>query len=464
MPAYTADECDVAVIGAGVVGAAIARALALAGASVIVLERAPEVLDGASKANSAILHTGFDAPVGSLEQRLVAAGRAEYLDIAPRLGLPVLNSGALVIAWTPEEEAALPRLMAQAAANGVDVEWLDRFALRAAEPGLGPAARAGFRVAGEYLIDPWSTAHAYLLQAIAHGAQVRRGAPVAEGRFDGARWHLVTPQGPVCARIVVNAAGLFGDRVNARLGLPRDFTIRPRKGQFIVYDKPAYALARHILLPVPSGVTKGIVVCRTIWGNLLVGPTAEEQDDREVAALDSATLAGLRDKGAAILPALADQAVTAVYAGLRPATEFKEYRISSHDDRQAITVGGIRSTGLSAALGIGAHVADLVAGFGRRWTAPVPDWPQVPNISEVAPRDWQQPGHGGIICHCEMVTRREVEAALSGPLPATTMAGIKRRTRATMGRCQGFNCLATLAQITAGRLAVPIGVPAGADD
>jgi glycerol-3-phosphate dehydrogenase len=448
------ERVDIAVIGAGVVGAAIARAFALDGARVIVLEKAAEVLDGASKGNSAILHTGFDAPEGSLEARLVARGHALYQEIAGRLNLPILRSGALVIAWTEEQEAALPGLMAQARANGVtDIEALDRAALCALEPGLGAGARAAFRVPREWLIDPWSTAHAYLHQCLANGGIVWRGAEVMAARFDGAHWRLETPRGAVTAGLVVNAAGLWGDVVDARLGLPADFTIRPRKGQFVVYDKSAYGLARHILLPVPNAITKGVVVCRTVWGNLLVGPTAEEQEDRSRAVLDRATLEALKARGAEILPALQGHEVTAIYAGLRPATEFKEYRIAAHGDRSAITVGGIRSTGLSAALGIAAHVVGLAAGMGRP-SRPLADpvWPAQPNLAEGAPRPWQAPGHGGVICHCEMVTKAEVQAALTGPLPATTLAGLKRRTRVTMGRCQGFYCSAELARMTAGRL------------
>ena len=445
---------DLAVIGAGVVGCALARAFAMAGARVIMLERAADILDGASKGNSAILHTGFDAPPGSLEAACVAAGHAEYLEIRARLNLPLMTCGALVIAWTEEEEAALPALMAQARANGVtDIEPLDAAALRRAEPGLAPQARAAFRVPREYLVDPWSAPLAYLGQAMAHGAELRRGCAVTGGRFDGRSWTLETSQGPLRATGVINAAGLHGDTVDRLLLGRTDFTIRPRKGQFVVYDKPAHALARHILLPVPSATTKGIVVCRTIWGNLLVGPTAEEQDSRDEAATDSATLALLKRRGEAILPGLRDHSVTAAYAGLRPATEDKGYRIARHPENM-LTVGGIRSTGLSAALGIARHVLGMWETAG--WTAPPPLWPPVPNIAETAPRDWQAPGHGGILCHCERVTRREVEAALTGPLAARSLAGLKRRTRVTMGRCQGYYCAGALAEITRARLAQPM--------
>lgn len=448
-------QFDVAVIGAGIVGCALARSFTLAAARVLVLEKAVDVLDGASKGNSAILHTGFDAPEGSLELACIREGYALYQEVRDRLGLPLVRAGAMVLAWSEEEQAGLPALMAQAVANGVgDVHPLTGAEARALEPALSPAVLAGFRVPGEHLIDPCSAAHGYLLQALANGAVLRRQAEVLSGRHEGGMWHLETTAGAVSAGLVINAAGLWGDEVDRRVAGQSWFTIKPRKGQFVVYDKTAAALAGHILLPVPTKITKGIVVCRTAFGNLLVGPTAEEQEDRDHATLDRATLQALMKRGCEILPALADHEVTAVYAGLRPATEEKEYRIRTDLAPGYICVGGIRSTGLSAALGIAAHVVRLAA----RGDTPLPDpvWPKVPNISTEGPRDWQCPGHGGVVCHCELVTRREVEAALTGPLAAGSLAGLKRRTRVTMGRCQGFYCSAELARLTEGRLAQPL--------
>ncbi|MDP3340026.1 NAD(P)/FAD-dependent oxidoreductase [Frigidibacter sp.] len=453
---------DVAVIGAGIVGCALARRLTLDGARVVVLEKAAEVLDGASKGNSGILHTGFDAPEGSLELDCIKAGHAEYHEIRERLNLPLMRSAALVLAWTDAEAAALPGLIAQAQANGVtDVQALDAAEVLALEPGLAPSVQAGFRVPGEAIIDPWSAAHAYLLQALENGAVLLRGCEVTGGSYDGAGWRLETPRGAVTAGLVINAAGNYGDIVDQRLIGRTDFTLRPRKGQFVVYDKPAAALVGHILLPVPTKTTKGVVVCRTIWGNLLVGPTAEDQDERATATLVPAALAALKARGEAILPGLAAQQVSAVYAGLRPATQFKDYQIRRHEGQAYITVGGIRSTGLTAALGIARHVAGLAAGEAP-WQPPAdPLWPQMPMLAEDGLRDWQCAGNGGIVCHCEKVTRREVEAALTGPLAAQTLAGLKRRTRVTMGRCQGFYCTAELAEVTRGRLAQPM---VGQDD
>lgn len=449
---------DVAVVGGGVVGCAIARRFTLEGARVVLLEKAPDILDGASKGNSGILHTGFDAPVGSLEAACVKAGHAEYLEIRERLGLPLDRCGALVIAWTDQEADALSGLLEKGRRNGIgDLEMLDAAETRRLEPHLGPGVRASFRVPGESLIDPWAAPNVYLLQAIVNGAAVLRNAAVTGGRFDAGRWRLDTRIGAVDARIVINAAGLYGDLLDEALLGERRFAIRPRKGQFVVYDKTAAGLARHILLPVPTAITKGIVVCRTAYGNLIVGPTAEEQDDRRTAAVDRETLERLMRRGAEILPALQHHDVTTVYAGLRPATETPDYRILVDAGRNAVTVGGIRSTGLSAALGIAAHVRALCAPLlGDRTPLVDPVWPAADRLAEHGPRDWQEAGNGGIVCHCERVTRREIEAVLEGPLPVNTLAGLKRRTRVTMGRCQGFYCSAALAAITRGRLDPPM--------
>ncbi len=450
---------DIAIIGGGVVGCAAARRFALAGARVVLIERGADILSGASKANSAILHTGFDAPPGSLELQLVQEGRAEYLSVHRDLGLSLVETGALVCAWTEAEAALLDGIAAQGRANGVEaLRQLTGAAARSLVPGLAPHLQAAVEVMGEHVIDPWSAPLAYVTQAMAMGAVVLRNCDVTAGRFDGA-WHLDTSQGPLAAGAVVNAAGLYGDVVDARLGLAPDFTIRPRKGQFVVLDKAAFAHVAKIILPVPSEITKGIVICPTAFGNVLIGPTAEEQDDRTRATVDTATLAMLVAHGARLVPALHDIPVTAVYAGLRPGTEVKHYRVTARPEQRAITLGGIRSTGLSAALGLARHALRLYEGFAAP-LAPPNDVPptRVPNLTETEPRDWQCAGHGDIVCHCELVTRREIEAALNSPLPPGDFGGLRRRTRAGMGRCQGFHCLATIAAMTAGRFETPLAV------
>ncbi len=456
------DVFDVAVIGGGVVGCAVMRRFALAGAKAVLIEAAPDILAGASKANSAILHTGFDAPPGSLEWQLMQAGYREYLDIHAAYNLPLLQTGALVCAWNEDEAARLEGIVAQARLNNVaDVRPLGAGVARALVPGLSPRLVDAVEVPGEYVIDPWSAPLAYLNQAVALGAKLLFNAELLAGQFDGT-WQLQTKAGAVRAAAVVNTAGLYGDVVDARLGFTPEFTIKPRKGQFVVFDK---ATARHvpcIILPVPSETTKGIVLCPTAFGNVLVGPTAEEQEDRTRATVEAETLTALIRRAAEIVPALAEMPVTAVYAGLRPATETKAYRVASRPEQRAITLGGVRSTGLTAALGLAGHALSLHAQFGTALPAAPPVVPPVrlPNLAESRPRDWQQQGCGEIVCHCEMVTRREIEAALASAVPPGDFGGLKRRTRAGLGRCQGFYCNARLAAMTQGRLRTPLAVPA----
>lgn len=454
------DYFDIIVVGTGVVGSAMARRFTLEGAKVLVIEKAADTLAGASKANSAILHTGFDAPPpGSQEQACIADGYAEYLQIRAHLNLPLLECGALVLAWNEQEAGRLEQILRDAQRNGVDsARLLGRKQVLDKEPQVGGAVVAAVQVPGEFVIDPWSAAYAYLLQAVENGARLERNCELLGGSFAGDGWQLATSRGLVRGHQVINCAGLYGDRIEQLLLGKSPFSIRPRKGQFVVFDKSAASLTRSILLPVPTETTKGIVVCPTIFGNLLVGPTAEEQPSRERADIDSTTLVNLIERGRSILPALAQHSVTATYAGIRPATEYKDYQIKWHFEHNYCCVGGIRSTGLSAALGIATRVFREYAAAGRR-QPPLenPHWPQVPGIAETAPRDWQQAGNGGIVCHCELVTRREILRALRGPIAPGSLAELKRRTRVTMGRCQGFYCTAELSELTDGLFEPALG-------
>lgn len=449
---------DVAIIGAGVVGCAMARRLTLDGAKVIVLEKARDVLDGASKGNSAILHTGFDAPPDSLEQACIARGYQEYLEISQNLGLPILKTGALILAWSRVQQEKLEALIEKANKNGVhNARMLGKEEILKREPHLSNQVIGGFEVPDEYLIDPWATAHAYLLQALANGAQLKRETEVVSGKFDGSEWLLETSQGDVRATCIINCAGLYGDLVNQRLIEESLFTVTPRKGQFVVFDKAASSLVSSIILPVPTKTTKGVVVCRTVFGNVLVGPTAEDQDSKTDASTNADTLKELVARGIDIIPELANCEVTTAYAGLRPATEFQDYQIRHFQSRNYVSVGGIRSTGLSAALGIASYVAELIT--CDRFTGSTIDNPVIPrsdHLSEYHERDWQTPDNGSIVCHCELVTRREIESVLRGPMAPATLQGLKRRTRVCMGRCQGFYCMAEVAKMTEGFFSTPI--------
>jgi glycerol-3-phosphate dehydrogenase len=452
---------DVVVIGGGVVGCAVARRLTLDGATVMLLEKGPDILSGsASKGNSAILHTGFDAPEGSLELHCVRDGYREYLEIHDRLNLPVLETGAVLAAWTEEEAERLPGILETAHRNGVaDVGPLTVEELYAREPSLAPGARAALRIPGEHVIDPWSAPFAYVSQAIANGAEARFDCEVLGADLGSHGWVLDTSRGRITARAVVNCAGLYGDLVDAMAGLT-DFVIQPRKGQFVIMDKSAFGLVRSIILPVPTERSKGVLLAPTAFGNLLIGPTAEDVGEREAPTVTRGALKGLLDQAATKVPAVRDHEVTAVFAGLRPASRDRDYQIRAHPELRWITVGGIRSTGLTGALGIARHVADLYRERleGVHTAIDDPVWTPVPNLSEHRARPYQRPAAGPILCHCEFVTRQEVEEALRGPLPPRSLGALRRRTRVLLGRCQGFYCGAEIAELTKGRFQTSLSV------
>jgi glycerol-3-phosphate dehydrogenase len=446
---------DVAIVGAGVVGCAVARELARhPRLEVALVEAQDDVGQGTSKANTAILHTGFDAAPGTLEARLVREGYDRLGAYAAESGIPVERVGALLVAWDEEQLAALPRLAGKAERNGChDTRELGPGELYAREPHLGPGALGALHVPGESIVCPWTTTLAYATQAVRSGVDLHLNTAVEQAsRDDG---HLLrTSRGPLRARYVVNAAGLHADTVDRLLG-HEDFTVTPRRGQLLVYDKFARPLVRHILLPVPTALGKGVLVAPTVYGNVLLGPTAEDLHDKRATGSTTDGLAGLRDKGRRILPALLDEEVTAVYAGLRAATGQEDYRIAAHPGQAYVTVGGIRSTGLTASMAIAAHVTDLLAGAGLD-LGPVrePEPVTMPNLGEAFPRPYQRPeliaadpAYGTLVCHCERVSRGEIRDALAGTIPPRTLEGLRRRTRARAGRCQGFYCGALVREL-----------------
>jgi len=449
---------DVAVIGAGVVGCAIARALSQYRLRCVLLEAASDVAAGTSKANTAILHTGFDAKPGTLESRLVRRGHALLRAYAPEAGIPVERIGALLIAWDADQLAALPGIAENAARNGYDVaEPVAADDLYRREPHLAPGALGGLSIPDESLICPFTVPLAFATQAILNGVDLALECAVraVAGEADGTH-ALATAQGTVRARFAVNAAGLQSDVIDRLFGHSA-FTVTPRRGELMVFDKLARPLVRHILLPVPTKLSKGVLVSPTVFGNVVLGPTAEDIADKSATASTAAGLASLCDKGRRILPALLEEEVTAVYVGLRAATEHADYQLTVHPAQRYVCVGGIRSTGLSAAMAIAEDVVEALRDAGLS-LQPQAEFRAVrmPNIGEVFARPYQcaetiaaDPDFGRIVCHCERVTRGEILAAVRATVPARSLDGVRRRTRALLGRCQGFYCSAAVAQLLA---------------
>jgi glycerol-3-phosphate dehydrogenase len=439
---------DVVVVGAGVVGTAIARELSRFDLRCTLVDAAPDVGTGTSKANTALLHTGFDAKPGTLEAQLVARGYGLLSQYAARVGIPVERTGAILVAWTEEERAALPGIAQRAEAVGygaireIPVEELYR-----REPHLGHGATGALEVPDEGLVCPFTTPLAFATEAVLAGCELRLNARVTQvERLQGGGFRLETGGGSVTTRFLVNAGGLRADEIHRQLGYD-GLTITPRRGELIVFDKLARPLVEHIILAVPTGTTKGVLVAPTVFGNVLLGPTAEDIADKDDTSSTARGLAYLESEGRRILPTLAAYEISAVYAGLRAASDQPDYRISVEPEGYAC-VAGIRSTGLTASMAIAEHVRDGLedAGLvlGRRHDVPAF---RMPNIGESGSRPFAQaqriaedPEYGRIACFCERVTRGEIRDALTSTVPALDLDGLRRRTRALMGRCQGFFC------------------------
>jgi glycerol-3-phosphate dehydrogenase len=453
-------DTDVLIAGAGVVGCAIARELTRFDLRVMLLEAGPDVGAGTSKANTALLHTGFDAKPGTLESRLVVRGYALLGRYAERVGIPVEHTGALLVAWNEEQLAEFPGIVERSRANGYEpIRELSAEELYRREPNLGPGARGALEVPDEGLICPFTTPLAFATEAVAAGCELRRDTSVdGVDRLDGGGLRVTSAgRGAWTTRFLVNAAGLRSDELDRMLGHD-EFTVTPRRGELIVFDKLSRSLVEHVILAVPTKITKGVLIAPTVFGNVMLGPTAEDVERKDDTSSTADGLAYLRSEGGRIVPALLDHEVTAVYVGLRAATEHADYQVSVHADEGYACVGGIRSTGLSSSMALAEHVRDELAAAGLRLEPRADDPPEIrmPNIGERFPRPYQQaelverdPAYGRIVCFCERVTRGEVRDALGSPIPPVDLDGVRRRTRAHLGRCQGFFCRAELEELLA---------------
>ena len=444
---------DIAIIGAGAVGSAIARELSKYDLKIVLLESNSDVGMGTSKASTAIWHTGFDAKPGSLEATLMRRSYPLMEDFMREAGSPFERIGGLLIAWTQEQLDTLPTLLEKAHKNGVtDVHLINKEDVYHREPHLGDGALGGMLVPGEGILCTFTIPLACATEAVVNGVTLKVNFQVTSiSSKDDV--HIISSSGEAIeARWVVNAAGLYSDDINNLFG-HGNFKVTPRRGELIVYDKLSRPLVNHVLLPVPTATTKGVLISPTIYGNVLLGPTAEDLPDKTATNTSANGLQSLLDKGRKILPELLEEEVTATYSGLRAATEHSDYQITLHPEQRYICVGGIRSTGISASLGIAEYVADLLKEGGLRELKRKPEFKTIkmPNIGEAFLRPYQNEEliaenseYGKIVCHCERVTLGELHDAMKSPIPATSLDALRRRTRAMQGRCQGFNCQAAL--------------------
>jgi glycerol-3-phosphate dehydrogenase len=450
-------DCDVLIAGGGVVGCAIARELSLFDLRVTLLEAGPDVGAGTSKANTALLHTGFDAKPRTLEAELVVRGYEQLGRYAERVGIPVERTGALLVAWSEEQLGSLDGIVEASHANGYEpIRELSADELYRREPHLGRGALGALEVPDEGIICPFTTPLAFATEAVLGGCELRRGTAVtALDRLEGGGVLVRAGGREWRTRFLVNAAGLRSDELDRMLGHD-GFTVTPRRGELIVFDKLSRPLVSHIVLAVPTKITKGVLIAPTVFGNVMLGPTAEDVERKDDTSSTAHGLDYLRGEGRRIMPELLEHEVTAVYVGLRAATEHSDYQVSIHADEGYACVGGIRSTGLSGSMAIAEHVRGLLGDAGLA-LSPRPSPPadfSMPNIGEAYLRPYadperiaRDPEYGRIVCFCERVTRGEIRDAFESPVPPVDLDGLRRRTRSHMGRCQGFFCGAELAAL-----------------
>ena len=443
---------DVAIIGAGAVGSAIARELSRYKFNIVLLEANSDVGMGTSKASTAIWHTGYDATPGSLESVLLKRGYPLLEEFMKEVGSPFERIGGLLIAWNEDQLQTLPKLLEKAIENGdTDCYLIGQDEVYEREPHLGKGALGGMFVPGEGILCTFTIPIALATQAVVNGVTLKLNFNVKSIQKADSHYIISNEIEEISARWIINAAGLYSDEINAYFGI-NSFKVGPRRGELIVFDKLARTLVNHVLLPVPTTTTKGVLVSPTIYGNVLLGPTAEETSDKSATYTSMDGLNVLMEKGRTILPELLNEEVTASYAGLRAATEFSDYQISLYPDKGYICVGGIRSTGISGCLGIAEFVHELLEKGGAVFnTKHEFKKIRMPNIGEAFQRSYQSAeriasdsDNGKIVCHCERVTLGELKDAMTSTIPAQSLDALRRRTRAMQGRCQGFNCHPTL--------------------
>ena len=453
---------DVILIGCGITGAATAYELSKYRLSVAVLERENDVACGATKANSAILHAGYDPEPGSLMARCNVRGAALARELCRKLDVPYRPTGSLVIAFHAGERAALEALYARGLRNGVPgLELLDGSTARALEPSLSPQVIAALHAPTAAICSPWEYCLALAETAVRNGVQVHLSSGVTAIRRVGGGWRLETASGSYEARCVLNAAGLQADRVHD-LAAPHAFTLRGVRGQYHLLDKSEGSRVSHVVFPCPGPQGKGVLVAPTVHGNLIVGPNAEPVEGGDTATT-SQGLAYVREKALRAIPSICFQEDIRSFAGVRAVAEGGDFLIREAEGAPGFfDLAGICSPGLTAAPAVAEYAVELLGAAGLPLRLK-PDFicerkrlrfhTLSPEAKTALVR--QRPEYGRVICRCETVTEGEILDALRAPIPPRSLDGLKRRTNTGMGRCQGGFCAPRLVELLSDALGIP---------
>lgn len=452
---------DVVVIGGGVVGCAIARELSRYKLRLALLEKEAEVGFGTSKANSGIVHAGFHSEPGTLKARFVVPGNKLYDRWKEELDIEFERNGVLMVA-RPEQESLLHEYLERGRVNGVPrLRIVNQQELHEMEPNLAPDITAGLYAPTGGVVSPADLTMALAENASDNGVDVFTGAPVHSVQTTD-RGFFVVRAGcrRLEARYVVNAAGLYADQV-ARLVGDDSFSIRPRKGEEYLLDKRLEGLVKSTVFPVPTKVSKGILVIPTVHGNIMLGPTAEEIESRDDLATSSTGFAEVLAGVQRLVPSVQPRDIITSFTGIRAASDHGDFVIEpSPAVRGWVNVAGIESPGLTAAPAIAEYVVHLVKELGLELVEDPTFNPRrrpVIRFRELSHEERKSlirrdPLYGRIICRCETVTEAEIRDAIRRG--ARTLDGVKWRTRAGMGRCQGGFCTARVIELLAEELGV----------
>lgn len=451
---------DVLVVGAGVVGAAVADQLARYDVSVAIIEKSASAGVGTTKANSAIVHAGYDCHVGTLKAKMNVRGNAMYPTLSDELDVPFDRCGSLVVAFSEEEMETVSALYKQGIQNGCDkMEILDREGVKAHEPNLSDEIVGALYSARAGVTDPFLMCMRLLDRAILNGAEIFTGSKVTGLRKEKEGIIVETSKGNFTARYVINCAGLYSDRIMELAG-DTPIEITPTAGEYRMVEAVENPEIRSVIFQTPTKAGKGILVARMTHGNYIVGPTAEKRADKEDIETTELGIRTLDQYALKSVPRLNFMRSIRVFTGVRAKPKNGDFTIRpSKAMPHVIHVAGIESPGLASAPAIGEYVRELIEKEGLKLSKkehvtrlPRRTVMHALSYSERAKKIQENPKFGKIICRCEGISEGEIVEAIHAPLPATTVDAIKRRVRAGMGRCQGGFCQPRVLEILAREL------------
>ncbi len=457
---------DVIIIGCGVIGAACAHALSRYQLRVGILEADNDVANGTTKANSAIVHAGYDPLPGTKMARLNVRGTAMMPALCARLDVPYKNVGSLVLALEPGDEQTLQALYARGVANGVPgLQLLTPAQALELEPGLNPKLLGALLAPSAGIVNPWELCYALAETAVKNGAELHLNAPVTAIRRTEEGFALQTPKGEFTAPRVLNCAGTHADQISRLVG-DDSFEILPSKGEYFLLDKSEGSRVSRVIFQCPSPAGKGVLVAPTVHGNLLAGPNATASDPDDTANTAQG-LAYVRAMATRSVPGINFRDNIRNFAGVRANSTCEDFILGQSETVPGFfQLAGIRSPGLSAAPAIGEEAVRLLrdAGLDLQPKQQYDDTRRRIRFHECSDEEKnrliaQDPRYGRVICRCETVTEGEIVAALHTPIPPVSVNGVKRRVGAGMGRCQGGFCGPRVQEIIARELGIsPVDV------